>query len=31
MEVEPITYVLNCEETSCVNSNHPLVLEIERL
>ena len=30
MEVEPITYVLNCEETSCVNSHHPIVLQIER-
>ena len=30
MEVELITYVLNCEETSCVNSHHPIVLQIER-
>ena len=30
MEVEPITYVLNCEKTSCVNSHHPIVLQIER-
>ena len=30
MEVVPITYVLNCEETSCVNSHHPIVLQIER-
>ena len=30
MEVEPITYVMNCEKTSCVNSHHPIVLQIER-
>ena len=30
MQVEPITYVMNCEKTSCVNSHHPIVLQIER-
>ena len=30
MEVEPITYVSNCEKTSCVYSHHPIVLQIER-
>ena len=30
MEVEPITYVMNCEKTSCVNSHLPIVLQIER-
>ena len=29
VEVEPITYVM-CEETSCVNSHLPIVLQIER-
>ena len=30
MQVKPITYVMNCEKTSCVNSHHPIVLQIER-
>ena len=30
MQVEPITYVMKCEKTTCVNSHHPIVLQIER-
>ena len=30
MQVEPITYVMNCEKTNCVNSHHPIVLQIEK-
>ena len=30
MQVEPITYVMNCEKTNCVNSHHPIVHQIEK-
>ena len=30
MQVESITYVMNCEKTNCVNSHHPIVLQIEK-
>ena len=30
MQVESITYVMNCEKTNCVNSHHPIVLKIEK-
>ena len=30
MQVEYITYVMNCEKTNCVNSHHPIVLKIEK-
>ena len=28
MDVEPITYVMNCGKTNCVNSHHPIVHQI---
>ena len=30
MQVDSITYVMNCEKTNCVNSHHPIVLQIEK-
>ena len=30
MQVESITYVMNCKKTNCVNSHHPIVLRIEK-
>ena len=30
MQVELITYVMNCEKTTYVNSHHPIVLQIEK-
>ena len=30
MQVESITYVMNCEKTNCANSHHPIVLKIEK-
>ena len=30
MQVEPITYVMNCENTACVNLHYPIVLQIEK-
>ena len=28
--MESITYIKNCEKTYCVNSHHPIVLQIEK-
>ena len=30
MQLEPINYIMNCEKTNCVNSHHPIVIQIEK-